>query len=34
MSVYFMVNIRVKDEQEYQLYLDRADDIISRYNGT
>lgn len=34
MSVYFMVNIRIRDEQEYQLYLDRADDIFSRYKGT
>lgn len=29
-----MVNIRIKDEQEYQIYLDRADDIFSRYKGT
>lgn len=34
MSLYFMVNIRIKDEQEYQLYLDRADDIFSKYNGS
>lgn len=34
MSVYFLVNIRIKDEQEYQLYLDRAEDIFSRYNGS
>jgi len=29
-----MASIRIKEEQEYQLYLDRADDIFSRYNGT
>ena len=34
MGVYFMASIRIKDEQEYQLYLDRADDIFSRFHGT
>ena len=34
MSVYFMASIRIKDEQEYQLYLDRADEIFARYKGT
>jgi len=29
-----MVNIRIKDEQEYQLYLDRAEDVFSRYKGS
>lgn len=34
MSVYFMVSIRIKDEREYQSYLDRADEIFSRFGGT
>ena len=34
MSVYFMASIGIRDEQEYQLYLDRADEIFARYKGT
>lgn len=34
MSVYFMGSIRMKHEQEYQRYLNQADDIFARYNGT
>ena len=34
MSVYFLANIRINDEQEYQRYLDRADDVFSNYKGS
>ena len=34
MDVYFMASIRIKDDQEYQLYLDGADEIFARYKGT
>ena len=34
MSVYFMANIRIHDRKEYQLYLDRADEIFANYKGT
>lgn len=34
MSVYFMANIRIHNREEYQLYLDRADAVFSKYNGS
>ena len=34
MSYYFMANIRVRDEKEYQKYLDPSGEIFSQYNGT
>jgi uncharacterized protein (DUF1330 family) len=34
MGVYFMASIQIRDEQDYQHYLDRADDIFARYRGT
>lgn len=34
MSVYFMANIRINSDQEYQRYLDRSEEIFSRYRGT
>jgi len=34
MSVYFMANIRITDEKEYQLYLDSADAVFSGFKGT
>ncbi len=34
MSVYFMASIRIRDEQEYQRYLDRTDAIFHKYGGT
>ena len=34
MSVYFVASIGIRDENEYQLYLDRADEIFARYKGT
>jgi uncharacterized protein (DUF1330 family) len=33
MDYYFIANIRIRDEKEYQLYLDEADDIFKRYKG-
>jgi len=34
MSVYFMASIRINNDQEYQRYLDRSEEIFSRYQGT
>jgi len=34
MSVYFMANILISDDQDYQLYLDRSEEIFARYKGT
>ena len=34
MSYYFMASIRIRDAEEYQKYLDRADEIFARYRGT
>jgi len=34
MSVYFMASIRINNEQEYQLYLDRSEEIFARYKGS
>jgi len=34
MSYYFMASITIRDHVEYQKYLDRADEIFARYNGT
>jgi len=33
MSVYFMANIRIKDEIRYQEYLDRAGEVFAKYKG-
>lgn len=33
MSHYFIANIKVNSEQEYQKYLDSADDVFSKYKG-
>ncbi len=33
MSVYFLAQINITDEKQYQRYLDRCDDIFSKYNG-
>lgn len=33
MSVYFIANIRVEDEQEYQKYLDGCDEVFAKYHG-
>jgi uncharacterized protein (DUF1330 family) len=34
MSVYFMASIRMKNEQEYERYLEHSEKIFSRYRGT
>ena len=34
MSVYFMANIRINNNQEYQEYLDHSEEIFARYRGT
>ena len=34
MSVYFMSNIRINSEENYQLYLDRSEEIFARYKGS
>jgi uncharacterized protein (DUF1330 family) len=34
MSVYFMANIRINDDMEYQQYLERSDEIFARYKGS
>ncbi len=34
MSVYFMANILISNDQDYQLYLDRSAKIFARYKGT
>ena len=34
MSVYFMANIRICDEQQYNQYLELVDSVFSGYNGT
>lgn len=34
MSYYFVANISINDDQEYQKYLDRAGEIFARYNGS
>lgn len=34
MNYYFVASIRIRDEQEYQKYLERAGEIFARYGGT
>ena len=33
MNYYFMANIRIKDDLEYQKYIDRADEIFTEFKG-
>jgi uncharacterized protein (DUF1330 family) len=33
MSCYFIAQIRIKNEVEYQQYIDKSGDIFRRYNG-
>ncbi|MCK4990307.1 MAG: DUF1330 domain-containing protein [Bacteroidales bacterium] len=33
MSVYFVANILICNDQEYQFYLDRVEEIFARYKG-
>ncbi len=32
-SYYFMANIRINDAKEYQKYLNKVDEIFSKFNG-
>jgi uncharacterized protein (DUF1330 family) len=34
MSCYFIANIRIHDEKEYQKYLDKSGEVFRKYNGT
>ena len=34
MSIYFMANISVHNEQDYKLYLDRSAEIFAKYKGS
>ena len=33
MSVYFIANLRIKDDEEYQKYLDKVREVFDRYKG-
>ncbi len=33
MSYYFIAQIKITDELEYQKYIDKAGDIFQKYNG-
>jgi len=33
MSAYFLANIRVHDEAEYEKYLEGADEVFSKFSG-
>jgi len=33
MGIYFMANIRIRNEQEYQRYVDRVDEVFKKYKG-
>ena len=33
MKYYFVANIKINDPDEYQKYLNEADEIFSKYNG-
>jgi uncharacterized protein (DUF1330 family) len=34
MSYYFVASIRIRDDKEYQKYLDGAGEVFARYRGT
>jgi uncharacterized protein (DUF1330 family) len=34
MIYYFIAQIRIQDEEEYQKYIDKAGDVFKIYNGT
>jgi uncharacterized protein (DUF1330 family) len=34
MSYYFVASIRIRDEKEYQKYLDGAGEVFARYGGS
>ncbi|HLO61286.1 MAG TPA: DUF1330 domain-containing protein [Bacteroidales bacterium] len=33
MSYYFIANIRIHDREEYDKYLEKADEVFGNYNG-
>jgi len=33
MGYYFIAQIKIKDENEYQRYIDKAGDVFRKYNG-
>jgi len=33
MSYYFVANIKINDQLEYQKYIDKVDEVFSKYNG-
>jgi uncharacterized protein (DUF1330 family) len=33
MSYFFIANIKIKDEKEYQKYIDSSDDVFRKYKG-
>ena len=33
MKYYFVANIKIQDQKEYQKYLEKADAVFSKYNG-
>jgi len=33
MSYYFIANIKIKDPEEYQLYIQNAGEVFRKYNG-
>lgn len=33
MSAYFIANIRIHDQAEYDKYLDSVDDVFAKFNG-
>ena len=33
MSYYFIAQIRIKDNEEYQKYIDKAGEVFKKYNG-
>ena len=33
MKYYFVANIRIHDQKEYEKYLDKVDEIFSKYKG-
>ena len=33
MSYYFVANIKIKDDNEYQKYIDKADAVFKNYKG-
>ena len=33
MSYYFVANITINDKKEYQKYVDKVDEVFSKFNG-